>query len=137
MGGGMSGSPVAPILAALARSRQQASPSAPGQGTQANALMAVKSALDMLTNALPGLAAGSEVHRDALQAITRLSRHMPQGEPTAGVQQTQLQDMLRQLARNALLQRVMAQRQAGAPGGDAGQGAPQPPPTPTPAMPGG
>jgi len=92
--------------------------------------MQVKSALEMIQQALPGLAAGSEIHRDALQAITRLSRHMPQGEPTAGVQQTQLQDMLRMLARNALLQRVMAQQQAG------GGGPPQAPTPPSPAMPG-
>jgi hypothetical protein len=89
-------------------------------------MMQIKMALDMITTALPGLPAGSEVHRDALQALTRLSRHMPQGTPTAGVQQTMLQDLLRNTARNALLQRVMAQR-----GGGAG-GSPPPPSTPLP-----
>ena len=97
----------------MARARQGAAPSAPGQGTQANALMQIKSAIDMIQGALPGLPSGSEVHRDALRAVTQLSRHLPQGIPTAGVQQTQLQNMLRNTVRNALLQRVMAQQGGG------------------------
>lgn len=75
--------------------------------------MQIKSAIDMIQQALPGLPTGSEVHRDALQAVNRLSRHLPQGLPTAGVQQTQLQNMLRNTIRNALLQRVLAQQGGG------------------------
>jgi len=75
--------------------------------------MTIKSAIDMLQNALPGLGTGGEAHSAVLTAIRALSRHVPQGEPTAGVQQTQLQDMLRQTMRNALLQRVMAQQGGG------------------------
>lgn len=89
--------------------------------------MQVKAAIEMIQKALPDLPVGSEVHRDALNAVNRLSRHMPQGTPTAGVQQTMLQDMLRQTVRNAMLQRMMAQR-----GGAAGGGAPNAPPPSTP-----
>ena len=112
----------------MARARQGPQASAPGQGTQANALMQIKSAIDMIQGAIPGLPTGSEIHRDALRAVTQLSRHMPQGIPSAGVQQTQLQNMLRNTMRNALLQRVMAQ-QGGGPGGPPGAMAPS---TPTP-----
>ena len=97
----------------MARARQGAAPSAPGMGTQADALMKVKSAVDMLQTALPALGAGSEAHTAVLRAITQLARHVPQGAPTAGVQQTQIQDMLRNTIRNALLQRVMAQQGGG------------------------
>ena len=80
---------------------------------QANALMQIKSAVEMLQGALPGLGTGGEIHQAVLTAIRALSGHVPQGAATAGVQQTQLQDMLRNTVRNALLQRVMSQQGGG------------------------
>lgn len=111
-----------PILAALARARGAPQASAPGQGAQGAALMQVKMALDMLQNALPQLGMGSDVHRDVINAVNRLSRHLPQGIPTAGAQQTAAQDMVRNTQRNALLQRIMAMQGQGGQGG----GQPQP-----------
>ena len=119
--GGPPGLGGSPILAALARLRGSAQASAPGDGAQAAALMTVKKALDMLQTALPQLGMGGDVHKDVMQAITRLSRHLPQGIPTAGLQQQGLQDMMRNTQRNALLQRVMANQQGGG-----GQQPPQP-----------
>lgn len=89
--------------------------------------MQVKMALDMLQNALPQLGMGSDVHRDVIQAVTRLSRHLPQGIPTAGAQQGSIQDLMRNTVRNAMMQRLMANQQGGG-------GAPQPmqPSTPLP-----
>ena len=86
--------------------------------------MQVKMALDMLQGALPQLGMGSDVHRDVIQAVTRLSRHLPQGIPTAGAQQSSVQDLMRNTIRNAMLQRVMANQQQG--------GGQQPPPPSTP-----
>jgi len=71
--------------------------------------MQVKMALDMLQGALPQLGMGGDVHRDVINAINRLSRHLPQGIPTAGAQQTAAQDLVRNTQRNAMLQRIMAQ----------------------------
>jgi hypothetical protein len=104
------------VLAALARAQGAGAAGAanPGAGAQANSLMSIKQAIDMLQAALPGLGTGGEAHGAVLTAIRALSRHVPQGEPTAGVQQTQLQDLLRNTVRNALLQRVMAQQGGGA-----------------------
>jgi hypothetical protein len=82
--------------------------------------MQVKMALDMLQQALPSLGMGGDVHRDVINAINRLSRHLPQGVPTAGAQQTAAQDMVRNTQRNAMLQRIMAMQ-----GGQGGQ-QPQP-----------
>jgi hypothetical protein len=72
-------------------------------------------ATSMIQQALPGLQQGSQIHRDALRAVTALSRHVAQGQPTAGIQATQLQDLLRNVMRNALIQRMMGQ-QAGTQG---------------------
>jgi hypothetical protein len=110
-----------PVLAALARRQQGPQPSAPGPGDQASSLTMLQNALGMMQSALSGLQPGTPVHRDVLRALQSLSRHMAQGQPTVGVQQTQLQDMLRGLLRNALLSKVMGQQgQQGGPGGPAG-----------------
>jgi hypothetical protein len=96
----------------------------------AQGLMQMKTAVDMLQASLPNLATGSQQHKDCLNAISRLARHLPQGAPTAGTQQTQISDLLRSTIRNALMQKIMSQRggQGGPPGGtpDGGGGA-QPP----------
>ena len=111
-----------PIMAALARRQQGPQPSAPGPGDQASSLTMIQNALGMMQSALSGLQPGSPVHRDVLRALQSLSRHMAQGQPSAGVQQTQLQDMLRNVVKNALLAKVAGQQgQAGADqGGPAG-----------------
>jgi len=103
------------MLAALARAHGSPQASAPGQGAHGAALLQVKMALDMLQNALPSIQLGNEIHKDVLQAIQRLSRHLPQGIPTAGAQQSGIQDLMRNTVRNALLQRMMAS-QGGGPG---------------------
>ena len=125
-----------PILAALARRRQGPQPSAPGMGNQADALMQLKTAVDMITAALPGLDAGSKPHTQAVNALRQLSRILPQGAPTAGVQQTQLQDLLRNTIRNAIMQRLIGnQGGAQAPPGAGDTGAGPAGPTDTAPMP--
>jgi hypothetical protein len=98
-------------------------------------------AVAMIQQALPGLPPGSPIHKDALQAATRLSRHAGQGQPTAGIQQTQLQDLLRNVMKSALLQRIMAQKGQQGPQPQGPQGSPLPgmaaaPPMPSTPMPG-
>jgi hypothetical protein len=89
-------------------------------------------AVGLIQQALPGLPPGSPMHKDALSAATRLSRHASQGTPTAGIQSTQLQDLLRNVMRNALLHRIMGQQ-----GGQGGQGGgQQQPPMPSTPLPG-
>lgn len=114
-----------PVLAALARKRAGMQPSAPGMGNEADALMQLKTAVDMITAALPGLQAGGKQHTQAVNALRQLSRILPQGAPTAGAQQTQVLDLLRGIIRNGLMQKVMANRggaQAPPGAGDAGTG---------------
>lgn len=126
-----------PVLAALARRQQGPQPSAPGPGDQASSITMIQNAVGMMQSALTGLQPGSPVHRDVLRALQSLSRHMAQGQPTAGVQQTQLQDMLRNLARNALLSKIMGQQQQGGGQGEGGPAGAMPqPPMPSTPLPG-
>lgn len=99
-----------PILNALARGMRGPQVSAPGPGDQASSLTMLMQAMGMLQQALPGLQPGSPVHKDVLKAVQSLARHAPQGAPGGGVQQTQLQDLLKSVVKNALLQRIMSQQ---------------------------
>lgn len=113
-----------PVLAALAGQQRAPQVSAPGMGDQSNAMQMVMQAIGMIQQALPSLPPGTPIHRDVLRSIQSLSRHIPQGAPTAGVQRTHLQDMLRNVIKNALLSRIMSQQkqQGSGPGADAGGG---------------
>ena len=133
-----------PMLAAMARSRQGPQVSAPGGGDTANSMTMIMNAISMIQQALPGLPAGSQIHRDVVRAISSLSRHAQQASQTsAGVQKTQLQDMLRSTLRNALLHQIMGQQQGGqgggpggGPGGPPGGGPGGAPPMPSTPLPG-
>lgn len=131
-GGGPPGG--GPILAALARRQQGPQVSAPGPGDQANSMSMLQNAIAMMQQALPGLGTGTPAYRDTLRALQSLSRHIAQGQPTAGLQQTQIGDLLRGVARNALLAKIMQahrqQQEQG--GGDQGGPAPPMPSTPLP-----
>jgi hypothetical protein len=129
MGGG------GPIMNALQRRQMGPQVSAPGAGNQADSMGKIKMALDMIRDALSGVPPGSPLYNDVVRAMSRLSRHLPQGQPTAGVESTQLRDLLRAAMKNAFmgpLGRMMggAGGQGGAPGGGAQ------PPMPSTPLPG-
>lgn len=86
----------------------------------------VMQAIGMLQQALPGLQVNTPVQQDVLRALQRLSKHVPQGMPAVGVQQTQLTDLLKNVMKNALLARIMGQ-QGQQPGGGPAQPAGQSP----------
>ena len=108
-----------PVQAAFARRQQGPQVSAPGPGDQGSSLTQIQMALGQMQQALNGLQAGTPVYRDVLRALQSLSRHMSQGQPTVGVQQTKMKDFLRSLAQNAMLANVLNQQgqgQGGPPG---------------------
>jgi hypothetical protein len=115
-----------PILNALAQRMRGPQVSAPGPGDQASAQTMIMHAIGMLQAALPNLPPGSPLHKDVLNAASRLSRHVPQGAPAAGVQQTQLGDLLKNVVKNALLQRIMAQQKPQQGGGGGQSAGPSP-----------
>lgn len=136
-GGGGGGPPPGggPIIAALANRQRGPRQSAPGPGDMASSMSMLQQAIAMMNQALPGLMGDQQVYQDVLKALTRVSKHVPQGAPTAGVQKTHLTDMLGSLAKNVMLQMIMARKgQGGAPGG--AQGGPPPAPMPSTPLPG-
>jgi hypothetical protein len=86
----------------------------------------IMNAISMLQQAMAGLGPGSPQHRDVVRAVSSLSRHVAQGQPTAGVQRTQLVDMLRNLGRHALMAKLMQQQQQGGQGSQGQPAAPMP-----------
>ena len=124
-GGGPGGGPPpggGPIMAALARSQQGPQVSAPGAGNMASAMNDLNMAIQQIQKAIMSLPPGSPLHKDALQAVQRLSRHLPQGAPTEGVQQTGMKDLLRNILQNSFLGRIMQQLQGGGRGQPGGLG---------------
>lgn len=98
------------MLAALAQRGQGPPITAPGPGNVAAGLMMVKSASEMLNKALQSLGVESREAKDVRRALDALTKHIPQGGTTTGVQQTQFGDMLRSTGRNALLQQIIGAR---------------------------
>jgi hypothetical protein len=94
------------LLEALQAARGGAPNSMPGDGTQAKAMTTIMNAVQMINSALQGLDPTSRVARDVRRAIDQLSRHMPQGNATAGAQKTDLMDTLRTVAQTALSQNM-------------------------------
>jgi hypothetical protein len=116
-----------PILASIARSQQGPQQSAPGPGDNAGAMGKLLQAIKLIQQAQAGLPPGSPLHKDVVNAVSRLSRHLPQGAPTVGVQKTGMMDLLRQIGQSGFLQNIMQQM-----GGGTGGGQPQ---APNPSMP--
>ena len=112
-----------PILAALANKQRGPQVSAPGPGDMGQSIMMVTQAYGLLKQAVPGLMRGSPIEQDVLKMIQRLGRHLPSGAPPLGAQQTQIQDLLRNVVKNALLSKIMGQAK---PGGGAAPGGPGP-----------
>lgn len=85
----------------------------------------ISMAIKLLEKALPMLGAGSAEGKDVMRALTTLSKHLPPGSVTPGIEQTQMQNFMSQ-QRQAQPQQAMMQALAakgGAPGGSPG-GAP-------------
>lgn len=125
-----------PILAMLGRQQMSPPITAPGPGNIAQGMQLLTQAHGLMTQALQNFPPGSPQWKDTHQAIGRLARHMSQGAPGAGVQQTQLGDMLKNVVKNALLQKIMQSRSQ-APGGGGGPGGSVPGvPSPSTPLPG-
>jgi hypothetical protein len=93
-------------------------------------------AIQLIQQAAIGLQPGTPLFKEANRAVGMLSKHLPQGAPTTGVQLTGMRDLLRQIMQNSFLPQIMKQMsQAGGGGGQGGPG-PQQPPMPSTPLPG-
>jgi hypothetical protein len=105
--------------------RRGPQPSAPGPGDQAHSMSMIQNAIAMLDAAVMGIPIGHPLRNDVRESIKRLEKHMAQGQPTVGVQKTQITDLLQQIARSGFLSRILQQQGQGGPPG-APPGAPMP-----------
>lgn len=104
-----------PVIAALAQRANAPQVSAPGPGNTADAMSMLKMAVDIIQRALLLIPSGTPMHAAVLNALRQLTRHMAQGTPTVGAQQTQLMDLLRGTMRNAMMPQMMASAGGGSP----------------------
>jgi hypothetical protein len=94
-------------------------------------------AVQWIQQAALGLPPGSPLHKDALKAAQSLSRHLPQGAPSIGVQKTGAMDLIRAISQSGFLQSILGQRgQGGGPGPPGGGGPAQQAPSPSMPLPG-
>lgn len=122
------------MLAALERNRQGPQTSAPGPGNASDAMNKLLQAVQLIQQAAMGLPPGSRLHQHALRAAQNLSRDLPQGAPTLGVQATGMRDMMRAITQSGFLPNIMRMFQGG--GGGQQQGGGAQPPMPSMPLPG-
>jgi hypothetical protein len=91
----------------------------------------IQQAYGFLKQAHLGLPPGSDIERHVGKTLLGLGKFLPQGQPGMGVQQTQVQDLLRNIVKNALVAKITGQMKQPRPG--AGQ-QPAPPGAPPGAM---
>lgn len=102
-------------------------------GGHAAALAKVRSAVDMLEDALRELPVGMDDHKAVSESITKLAKIVPASEQQPGIQMSALRQLMQNAGKSAPLQallRAAKGRAGGAPGGAAGgpPGAGGPPP---------
>jgi len=103
----------------------------PNRGLQAGALGIVAQAVRLLEKALPMLGAETEPGKDVMRALPMLSKHIPPGAMSPGVENTALQQLMMQQRQQAPMLQALRAMQGGQAGGGqppGGGGAPPAPP---------
>lgn len=113
-----------PFMAFLGRQQMGPQPTAPGPGDMSQGTVLMTQAHGLLTQALQMFPGQSQQYKDVHRALGVLGRHMSQNAPTAGAQQTNIMDQIRNIAKNTLLQHIMSSGGQGASGGPPGGGGP-------------
>jgi hypothetical protein len=111
----------------------------PNQGLKAAALAQLQWAVRIMEKALPMLGIGSEEGKSVMKALTSLSKLVPPGSTSPGVENSALQQMMLSARQEQPMLSMLKQAQSGGgpagaggppPGGAAGPGAPGSPPPP-------
>lgn len=116
-----------PLLTPPLGSAGPAAPPTANLGLEADADSKVREAIHLLEMALPQYQTGSEKHKGALDALSKLSKMFPASAEVPGVQQTQLLALQNKAQQNGMLQALLRQAQAA--------GSPQAAPAVPPAAP--
>ncbi len=84
--------------------------------------------IKMLESIVPQLGAGTEAGRDVLKALTSLSKHVPPGAVSPGIEQTAMMKMMQEQRQQQPQIAAMRQAMAGGQGQPPGGAAPPEPP---------
>jgi len=98
----------------------------PNRGLQAASLSKIKSALDILEMALPGLGSETEPGKKLLKVIEDLAKMVPPGSTSQGAENSAMQQMLMAQRQQQPMQALMQQMQQQPPGGTSAPPAPPP-----------
>lgn len=85
-----------------------ASAPTPDAGLAADSMSKVRTAVQMLEVALPGLPLGSDPHKAVLSAVQSLSKVVPPSNEVPGVQMTQLAGLQQKAQQSGMLQQLAA-----------------------------
>ena len=100
----------------------------PNRGLQAAGLAQIVWAVRLLEKALPQIGAGTPPGKDILKAISSLTKHVPAGAASPGMEQTALQGLMQQSKQEA--PQLQAMRAAGGPSAPGTPGGPPASPAP-------
>ena len=100
----------------------------PNKGQEAAGLAKLGLVVRMLESLVPSLGAGTEAGKDVLKALTSLSKHVPPGAVSPGIEQTSLMKMMQDQRQQ---QPQIAAMRAAMSGQPPGGGAPPPPAPPS------
>ena len=103
----------------------------PNKGLEAAGMAKLGLIVRLLESIVPSLGAGTEAGKDVLKALTSLSKHVPPGAVSPGVEQSSvmklMQDQRQQTPQIAAMRAAMSGQQ------NPGAGTPPPPQPPAPA----
>lgn len=121
-----------PVGAASPQGQPQAVPGSspvtmptPNRGLQAMGLAQLQVAVRIIERTLPIFGVGTEVGKDVMNALRTLSKHVPAGSGTSGVENTALMGLMNQQRQDApTISTLRAMQAGGSPSGAAGAGGP-------------
>lgn len=109
-----------------------ASPPTANPGAMADGVSKMREAIKLIELALPSFPPGTDMHKDTVDSLSKLSKAFPATEEIPGVQNTQLAGLQAAAQKNAMMQALMRGQgggaQPGAPPGAPPPGAPAPQP---------
>lgn len=87
----------------------------PNRGMQAAAMAQLTQAIRIMEKALPMVGVETEMGKDVMKALTQLSKHIPAGSGSPGVENQALQKMMMEQKQEQPMQQLLRSQGQGAP----------------------
>ena len=99
----------------------------PNRGMQASAMAQLTWVIRILEKALPMVGVETELGKDVMKALTTLSKHLPAGSGSPGVEQQAMQKMMMEQKQEQPMLQLLRSQGQGQPGAAPPGGAAPPP----------